>query len=147
MFYVAALIVVALIYVGRTGNYFLPVMTWEARMRELLEGLVWARPRTKEFLSAILPCSFPCGRKTLAAGPLVAHPARLHRVHLPGQHLRPRPFSGWILSPDGHRHSHRPGDRAVGDQDFGLAGQAGQRKGHRPLNIVAAGYFGYGNLG
>ncbi|NLM94865.1 MAG: hypothetical protein GX165_04825 [Firmicutes bacterium] len=49
-FYVAALIVVALIYVGRTGNYFLPVMTWEARMRELLEGLVWARPRTKEFL-------------------------------------------------------------------------------------------------
>ena len=36
-FYAAGLIVVALIYVGRTGNYFLPVMTWEARMRELLE--------------------------------------------------------------------------------------------------------------
>lgn len=49
-FYAVGLLVVALVYVGRTGNYFLPVMTWEARMRELLEGLVWARPRTKEFL-------------------------------------------------------------------------------------------------
>ena len=49
-FYAAGLILVALVYVGRTGNYFLPVLTWEARMRELLEGLVWARPRTKEFL-------------------------------------------------------------------------------------------------
>lgn len=38
------------IYVGRTGNFVIPVPNWEVRLREALENALPYRPRTKEML-------------------------------------------------------------------------------------------------
>ncbi|MDI3280302.1 MAG: DUF5693 family protein [Bacillota bacterium] len=42
---------VGLIYLLRSGNYrWLPIPPWEQELRRVLEEVLWARPRTKEFL-------------------------------------------------------------------------------------------------
>lgn len=42
---------VAVIYIGRTGNFpLLPVPAWELTVRSLLEKILYVRPRFKEFL-------------------------------------------------------------------------------------------------
>lgn len=41
---------VGMIYILRTGNFGVPVPQWEINAREVLENLLGARPRTKEFL-------------------------------------------------------------------------------------------------
>jgi len=42
---------IAVIYIGRTGNFpLLPVPAWEKTLRSLLEGVLYVRPRFKEFL-------------------------------------------------------------------------------------------------
>lgn len=43
-------LLVIVVYVGRTGNFIIPVPTLEMRLRELLEKFFPFRPRTKEFL-------------------------------------------------------------------------------------------------
>lgn len=43
-------LVFVVIYVGRTGNFIIPVTELEVRLRESLEEFVTFRPRTKEFL-------------------------------------------------------------------------------------------------
>lgn len=43
-------LMVAVVYVGRTGNFIIPVPKWEMWLRELLEEIFPFRPRTKEFL-------------------------------------------------------------------------------------------------
>ncbi|MFW5749460.1 MAG: DUF5693 family protein, partial [Halanaerobium sp.] len=45
------LALIAVIYIGRTGNFpLLPVPAWELTIRGLLERLLYVRPRFKEFL-------------------------------------------------------------------------------------------------
>lgn len=45
------LLLIAIIYIGRTGNFpLLPVPAWELTIRSLLEKLLYVRPRFKEFL-------------------------------------------------------------------------------------------------
>jgi hypothetical protein len=45
------LAVIAVIYIGRTGNFpLLPVPNWEMIVRSLLEKILYVRPRFKEFL-------------------------------------------------------------------------------------------------
>jgi len=45
------LALIAIIYVGRTGNFpLLPVPAWELTVRSLLEKILYVRPRFKEFL-------------------------------------------------------------------------------------------------
>ena len=45
------LALIAVIYIGRTGNFpLLPVPAWEITVRSLLEKLLYVRPRFKEFL-------------------------------------------------------------------------------------------------
>ncbi|RAK09764.1 hypothetical protein C8C77_102128 [Halanaerobium saccharolyticum] len=45
------LALIAVIYIGRTGNFpLLPVPAWELTVRSLLEKLLYVRPRFKEFL-------------------------------------------------------------------------------------------------
>lgn len=45
------LALIAVIYIGRTGNFpLLPVPDWERTVRKLLEQLLYVRPRFKEFL-------------------------------------------------------------------------------------------------
>lgn len=47
----AILFLIAVIYIGRTGNFpLLPVPNWELTIRSLLERLLYVRPRFKEFL-------------------------------------------------------------------------------------------------
>ena len=41
-------VAVATVYVGRTGNFVIPVPDWEVRLREFLETALPYRPRTKE---------------------------------------------------------------------------------------------------
>ncbi|MGB9613222.1 MAG: DUF5693 family protein, partial [Candidatus Margulisiibacteriota bacterium] len=41
---------VLVVLVGRSGNFTLPVPTFEKYFRNLLEAILWVRPRTKEFL-------------------------------------------------------------------------------------------------
>lgn len=43
-------LMVVIVYVGRTGNFIIPVPELEVRLREFLEELFPFRPRTKEFL-------------------------------------------------------------------------------------------------
>ncbi len=46
-----ALALIAVIYIGRTGNFpLLPVPNWELTVRSLLEKILYVRPRFKEFL-------------------------------------------------------------------------------------------------
>jgi len=46
-----ALALIAVIYIGRTGNFpLLPVPAWELTVRSLLEKILYVRPRFKEFL-------------------------------------------------------------------------------------------------
>jgi uncharacterized membrane protein len=45
------LALIAVIYIGRTGNFpLLPVPAWELTIRNLLEKILYVRPRFKEFL-------------------------------------------------------------------------------------------------
>lgn len=45
------LALIAVIYIGRTGNFpLLPVPAWELTVRSLLEKILYVRPRFKEFL-------------------------------------------------------------------------------------------------
>ena len=45
------LALIAVIYIGRTGNFpLLPVPAWELTLRSLLEKILYVRPRFKEFL-------------------------------------------------------------------------------------------------
>jgi hypothetical protein len=45
------LALIAVIYIGRTGNFpLLPVPAWELTVRSLLEKVLYVRPRFKEFL-------------------------------------------------------------------------------------------------
>lgn len=45
------LLLIAIIYIGRTGNFpLLPVPAWELTIRSLLEKMLYVRPRFKEFL-------------------------------------------------------------------------------------------------
>ena len=45
------LALIAVIYIGRTGNFpLLPVPAWELTIRSLLEKILYVRPRFKEFL-------------------------------------------------------------------------------------------------
>ncbi|MGP3779327.1 DUF5693 family protein [Halanaerobium saccharolyticum] len=45
------LALIAIIYIGRTGNFpLLPVPAWELTVRSLLEKILYVRPRFKEFL-------------------------------------------------------------------------------------------------
>jgi hypothetical protein len=46
----AAAVVVVVVYIGRTGNFIIPVPELEVRVREFLEQTLNYRPRTKEFL-------------------------------------------------------------------------------------------------
>ncbi|MFP4198889.1 MAG: DUF5693 family protein [Halanaerobium sp.] len=47
----AGLALIAVIYIGRTGNFpLLPVPAWELTIRGLLEKILYVRPRFKEFL-------------------------------------------------------------------------------------------------
>lgn len=47
----AALALIAVIYIGRTGNFpLLPVPAWELTLRSFLEKMLYVRPRFKEFL-------------------------------------------------------------------------------------------------
>lgn len=47
----AGLAIIAVIYIGRTGNFpLLPVPAWELTIRSLLEKVLYVRPRFKEFL-------------------------------------------------------------------------------------------------
>jgi len=43
-------LLVGIIYIGRTGNFIIPVPAWELRLREFLEQVFPYRPRTKELL-------------------------------------------------------------------------------------------------
>jgi len=46
-----ALALIAIIYIGRTGNFpLLPVPAWELTVRSFLEKILYVRPRFKEFL-------------------------------------------------------------------------------------------------
>lgn len=47
----AVLVLIAVVYIGRTGNFPLfPVPAWELTIRSFLEKLLYVRPRFKEFL-------------------------------------------------------------------------------------------------
>ncbi len=47
----AGLALIAVIYIGRTGNFpLLPVPAWELTVRSFLEKILYVRPRFKEFL-------------------------------------------------------------------------------------------------
>ncbi|HHY10369.1 MAG TPA: hypothetical protein GX528_07370, partial [Firmicutes bacterium] len=46
----AAIGLIGLLYLKRTGNFGLPVLQWEINFREFLEKTLLVRPRTKEFL-------------------------------------------------------------------------------------------------
>jgi len=47
----AGLALIAVVYIGRTGNFpLLPVPAWELTVRSLLEKILYVRPRFKEFL-------------------------------------------------------------------------------------------------
>lgn len=47
----ALLGLIAVIYIGRTGNFpLLPVPAWERSIRKILEDILYVRPRFKEFL-------------------------------------------------------------------------------------------------
>ena len=56
LFILGVLAFVAYIFVGRSGHTSgVPVWGIELKMRALLEQLMYARPRTKEFMIGILP--------------------------------------------------------------------------------------------
>ncbi|ADQ13946.1 hypothetical protein Halsa_0473 [Halanaerobium hydrogeniformans] len=47
----AILALIAIVYIGRTGNFpLLPVPAWELTFRSLIERILYVRPRFKEFL-------------------------------------------------------------------------------------------------